>query len=317
LPRRLTGILKKDVGEIQGNNMKPELRRSFKRSLLSTALLLAIPLHVLSQPLPSLSFEDFLTARFTVDDPSWNLGTLCPVDSNIVAARVLREYGSMFVAGDPVQLPDTCLFRGEAEVKRFQKKLKTKTVYSGGIPITLQQQAAEGLQASVEQAALEGLSISPLDGAIAGSRSYGDTLMLWNGRFFRALDHWTRRGRLTAEDREAISRVDLQKRIEMIIEWEAQGIYFSTDRTRSIFTSTAPPGASQHLSMLAFDVVEYGQPTVREILNRNGWFQTVVGDPPHFTFLGLPEDELQRRGLLLIARGNHRYWVPNLSQPTR
>ena len=297
--------------------MRPELRRSFTYYLLFTTLLIALPLGAPSQPLRSFSFEEYLTARFTPANPSWNLGTLCPVDSNVVAARVMREYGSMFVAGDSIELPDTCMFGGEPEVKRFQKKLKTKTVYSGGLPITLQLKAAEGLQASIEQAALEGFSIRPLDGAIAGSRSYGDTLMLWNGRFFRALDYWTRRGSLTAEDRDAISRVDLQKRIEMIIEWEARGIYFSTDRTRSIFTSTAPPGASQHLSMIAFDVVEYGQPTVREILNSNGWFQTVVGDPPHFTYLGLHEGELARRGLQLIARGSHRYWVPNLSAPTR
>lgn len=274
---------------------------------------MALP--AVSQPLQS--FEDYLIERFTLADASWNLESLCPVNSNVVAARVLREYGSMFVAGDSVDLPDTCLFRGESEVKRFQKKLKTKTVYTGGIPITLQQQAAEGLQTSVEQAAREGFSIRPLDGAIAGSRSYGDTLMLWNGRFFRALDHWTRQGRLTADDREAISRLDLQKRIEKIIEWETLGIYFSTDRTRSIFTSTAPPGASQHLSMIAFDVVEYGQPAVRGILNRNGWYQTVVGDPPHFTFLGLPEEELPRRGLQLVTRGSHRYWVPSLSPSTR
>lgn len=297
--------------------MRPERRRPFRYYLLFTALLLAMPRYVLSQPLRSFSFEEYLTARFTQADPSWNLGALCPVDSNIVAARVLREYGSMFVAGDSVELPDTCMFGGEAGVKRFQKQLKTKTVYSGGIPITLQLQAADGLQASIEQAAREGFSIRPLDGAIAGSRSYGDTLMLWNGRFFRALDYWTRHGRLTAADRDAISRVDLEKRIEMIIEWEARGIYFSTDRTRSIFTSTAPPGASQHLSMIAFDVVEYGQPTVREILNSNGWFQTVVDDPPHFTYLGLHEGELPGRGLQLVARGSHRYWVPNLSAPTR
>jgi hypothetical protein len=295
--------------------MRTERRRPFTYYFLFTALLLGMPPYVASQPLRSFSFEEYLTARFAQADPSWNLGTLCPVDSNVVAARVLREYGSMFIA-DAVHLPDTCMFAGEGEVKRFQKKLETKTVYSGGIAITLQTQAAEALQAAVEQATREGLSIRPLDGAIAGSRSYGDTLMLWNGRFFKALDYWTRRGRLTADDREAISRVDLQKRIEMIMEWEALGIYFSTDRTRSIFTSTAPPGASQHLSMIAFDAVEYGHPAVREILNRNGWYQTVVGDPPHFTYLGWREAELPRRGLQLIARGSHRYWVPKLPAPT-
>jgi hypothetical protein len=280
-------------------------------------LALAGPQVTLSQPLASLSLDQFLTDRYAKWNPSWNLETLCPISTSVVAARVFREYGSMFAAGDSVELPSACVYGGESTVMSFQKKLKTKRIESGGVPIELQIAAADALQKAIEQALERRGSITPLDGAIAGSRSYGDTLMLWNGRFFSALDYWTRRGRLTAADRDAISRLGLQKRIEKIMEWEAQGIYFGTDRRRSIFTSTAPPGASQHLAMIAFDVVEYGRPEIREILNRNGWFQTVVGDPPHFTYLGLPETELPGRGLQLVAKGGHRYWVPSLPPVTR
>jgi hypothetical protein len=107
--------------------------------------------------------------------------------------------------------------------------------------------------------------------------------------------------------------MELEAKIRQILEWEELGIFFSTDRSRSILTSTAPPGASQHIAMLAFDVVEYWSPEVREILNRNGWYQTVVGDAPHFTFLGLPEAELPGRGLKLVYKGGHNFWVPNLT----
>jgi hypothetical protein len=268
------------------------------------------------QPTTLRSFETFITARFGKADPEWKIDNFCPITTDIVAARVLREYGAMFAASDAVTLPASCIYRGETDVLTFQKSLATSTVETGGIRISLQAKAAESLQSALTEASGKGLSITPYDGAIAGSRSYGDTLRLWNGRFFSALDHWTRRGRLTEADRIAVTGVSLQKRIEMILQWESQGIFFSTDRSRSIFSSTAPPGTSQHLSMLAFDVTEYTSPEIRQIMNRYGWFQTVVGDPVHFTFLGVPETELPARGLKPFERGSHRYWVPNLATLT-
>ncbi len=36
---------------------------------------------------------------------------------------------------------------------------------------------------------------------------------------------------------------------------------------------------------------------VREILAKHGWFQTVVSDQPHFTFLGVPENQLVEFGI--------------------
>ena len=267
----------------------------------------------IGQPLASPTFEEFLASRFSRTDPKWQLDKFCAIATDVVAARVLPEYGAMFAAADTVQLPPSCMYRGETDVTEFRRKLATASVDVRGISITLQVKAAEALKRSIAEAESRGLAITPYDGAVAGSRSYGETLMLWNGRFFSGLDYWIRRGRLTEVDRTAVTGLDLQKRIATIINWESQGIYFSTDKTRSIFSSVAPPGASQHLSMLAFDVTEYYQPEIREILYRNGWYQTVVGDPLHFTFLGVPEVELQSRGLQLVDRGGNRYWVPNLS----
>lgn len=268
-------------------------------------------------PSPSQTFESYLEKRFKSADPNWTIESLCPTQASAAAARIFRSYGSVFVVEDPVTLPAACIYDGESAVLKFQKALRTRSVLVGGIWLTFQEPAADALQRAVNQADEMGLRITPLDGAIAGSRTYGDSLRLWNGRFFRALDYWTRVGRLTADERDAITRADLQRKVEMVLEWEGRGIFFSTDRTRSILSSTAPPGASQHLSMLAFDVVEYGRPEIREVMNRNGWFQTVVDDPPHFTYLGVPDIELPARGLLVVQKGTHRYWIPNMSTPIR
>ena len=64
--------------------------------------------------------------------------------------------------------------------------------------------------------------------------------------------------------------------------------------------------------MLAFDVKEYENLRVRLIMERNGWFQTVISDLPHFTFLGLPEVQLRSRGLKSVQRNGHKYWVPDI-----
>jgi hypothetical protein len=262
---------------------------------------------------PPASFEQFLTARFGKADPAWKMETFCPVATDVVAARVLREYGAVFASVDSVTLPPRCIYRTENEVVDFQKSVTKGTVEPGGIRIELQARAAEALQRAIDEAARSRLTITPYDGAIAGSRSYGDSLRLWNGRFFSALDYWTRRGKLTEADVSLVLGAELERRIEIVLGWEAQGIFFSTDRRRSIFSSTASPGASQHLTMLAFDVAEYGRPEVRALMNGNGWFQTVVGDPLHFTFLGVAEADLPGRGLKPMDRGGHRYWVPNIS----
>lgn len=80
----------------------------------------------------------------------------------------------------------------------------------------------------------------------------------------------------------------------------------------SILFSVAAPGASQHLSMLAFDINEYDNAKVREILERHGWFQTVRNDKPHFTFLGHRREDLSKLGLREIETRNGKYWIPNV-----
>jgi hypothetical protein len=65
--------------------------------------------------------------------------------------------------------------------------------------------------------------------------------------------------------------------------------------------------------MLAFDANEFLDARVREILAAHGWFQTVLSDLPHFTFLGLKEDELPSRGLKCVEAVGQRFWIPDVA----
>jgi len=298
-------------------------RHGVLQNLKLILLVLVVAQTAISQASSPVYFEEVVKKRFSSGEPKadWSFERFCPVSTSIVAARVLEDYGAMFVANESILLPHSCIQAGEGDVIRYQKSLKTKCIDIAGVRINFQAAAADAIQSAIDEAAAKDLSLTVLDGAIGGGRSYGETVMLWNSRFFPAMEFWIRRGRLSETDREAIGRLDLQKKVEKVLEWEAQGIYFSTDRTRSIFTSTAPPGTSQHLALIAMDVTEFWNPELRTILNRNGWFQTVVDDPAHFTYLGYTASELPGRGLRAIYKGSQQYWIPNLSpkaaiQPT-
>ena len=105
----------------------------------------------------------------------------------------------------------------------------------------------------------------------------------------------------------------LFQQVQTILELEEKGIYFSKDFSKSILNSVAAPGASQHNLMLAFDVTQFGNPKVRQILANNGWFQTVASDLPHFTYLGFAENDLEALGLHRQKVGAQIFWVPNMN----
>ena len=288
------------------------------RTICGLMAILALAAHVsFSQGPPAIYFEQFLTRRFAkpTDKEPWTVEKLCPVTSSVVARRVFSGYGAMFSAHESVVVPDVCIYPGESDVVRYQSAMTTDVIEFGTVRVELQKVAAEKLRSAVAEAQAAGMRITPLDGAIAGRRSFGQTLMLWNSRLIPGLEFWIKRGRLGEADRNEITSLELPKKIEKVLEWESRGIFFSTSRTRSILTSTAPPGASQHLGLIAFDVVEYGDGEIQAILNRNGWYQTIVDDPPHFTYLGVPEIELPSRGLRSVQKGGYKYWIPNLAPP--
>jgi hypothetical protein len=216
----------------------------------------------------------------------------------------------MFAASDDVVVPRKCIFDSEQDVNAFQKTLKTKTSIISGVTIELQEAAMDALLDVIEE--IRPRRFTPLDGAIAGRRNYADTVRIWNSRFIPALNYWVSKGKIARSDASSALLMPVPAQVEKIVDWESRGLYFNTGRTRSIFSSVAPPGTSQHLSLLAFDIVQDNDRLIREALNRNGWFQTVVGDTPHFTYLGLPETELPKLGLRVVIRGGHKFWIPSI-----
>lgn len=241
-----------------------------------------------------------------------NLDLICP-PANPVARRILEEYGAVFVADKKVKPPPVCIFTNEEQVARFQDDAGFKAEYIGYDEVELQPAALKHLLKAREEAQKEGLDITPRDGAEAGRRNYEDSVRLWNSRFEPALDYWLAQGRLTADDVNRLRSLPLSQQVAEVLELERSGIYFSKDLSKSILYSIAAPGTSQHIAMLAFDVNEFENPRVREIMAKHGWFQTVLSDLPHFTFLGRKEKDLPKLGLRSVEANGQVFWIPNVS----
>src|SRR5690606_16903621 len=144
--------------------------------------------------------------------------------------------------------------------------------------------AMDGLRKAISEATAASLSITPR-GADSAKRTYNETIELWKSRVDPALKHWVANGRLAQTDADKIRALSIFDQVIEVLKLEEKGIYFAKDLSKSIIYSVAPPGTSQHLSLLALDVTQHDDAKVRKILADNGWFQTVASDLPHFTFL--------------------------------
>jgi hypothetical protein len=224
----------------------------------------------------------------------------------------LHDYGAMFVGAPDILPPPLCVFTSEEQVSDFQTAAGIAAATIGDAVIELQPAAMSALLRARAAAMAEGLDITPRDGAEAARRSFADTVRLWNSRFLPGLAHWTSMGRLSAEDADRLRALPIPEQVSEVLELERQGIFFSKDLSKSVLYSIAAPGTSQHIAMLAFDANEFLDARVREILAHHGWFQTVLSDLPHFTFLGLAEAELPGRGLKATEVNGQKFWIPNV-----
>jgi hypothetical protein len=127
-----------------------------------------------------------------------------------------------------------------------------------------------------------------------------------------ALEHWVGENKISAAEANRIAAMSPFEQVAVVLGLEENGIYFAKDLSKSILYSVAPPGTSQHLSMLALDINEFNDEKVRSILARNGWYQTVVSDLPHFTFLGVAEPGLPDLGLKKIDANGQVFWIPDI-----
>ncbi|QYO67629.1 hypothetical protein [Leptolyngbya sp. 7M] len=167
------------------------------------------------------------------------------------------------------------------------------------------------LKKALDDARGQGKRITPR-GSDAARRNYSGTVELWKSRVEPGLVHWTGKGRITKGEADRIRGLSPFDQVPEIFRLEEQGIFFAKDLSKSIIYSVAPPGTSQHLSLLALDVEEHNDRTVRALLAKHGWYQTVVSDLPHFTFLGVSESELSSLGLKKTSDGGRDYWLPAL-----
>jgi hypothetical protein len=264
------------------------------------------------------------------------------------ARQLLAYYGAMFVARG-VALPPTVLFPDAFATAQWQTALDTTTHPMGRWPMKLQATAMAALQVAAAAARRNGFSITPR-ASDSGARSYEQTVSLWRGRLDAAVWHWRQVGRLSAETAARLERLTIPEQIRAIAAMESgvqpdaavgaakpasgaaahtpgsagapeieragarsRPMWFGAQFRHSIFASVAPPGTSQHLSLLAFDVAEHEQPHVRALLEEHGWFQTVRGDLPHFTYLGRRERELPDVGLRRVRARQRGFWIPALA----
>jgi hypothetical protein len=255
-------------------------------------------------------FYDVL--RKTLKKRKTNIESICP-PADSVARRVLEDYGAMFVAGRKVMPPPVCVFTSEEEVTKFQRQAGFVSETIGDDEIELQPEAMKQLLKARSEANKEDLDITPRGGTEAARRNYADSMRLWDTRFLPALDYWVGQRRLSLEEATRLRSLPLHDQVAAVLDLEKNEIYFSKDLSKSILYSIAAPGTSQHIAMLALDVTEFQDARVREILARHGWFQTVLSDLPHFTFLGLKEDELSKHGLKRVVAGEQTFWIPNVT----
>ncbi|HEY3137545.1 MAG TPA: hypothetical protein VGL29_16065 [Blastocatellia bacterium] len=233
-----------------------------------------------------------------------------------VEKRLFAEYGAMFVT--TATPPPVIVFPDAAQVETFQASLSVSRAVLGEHQIELQSEALGALVSAAGMITAKGNSFSAR-AADAGRRSYQDTEKLWMRNVTRGLDHWRSLGRISPERAESIRQLPVEQQVRQILELEETGeLFFGTFFDKSILYSVAAPGASQHLSMLAFDVAEYEDPQVEEALGRHGWYRTVPADLPHFTYLGHEREALRRLGLTRAKRSSgervYDFWVPDLSR---
>jgi hypothetical protein len=235
--------------------------------------------------------------------------------SSAVERRLFSEYGAVFTtAATP---PPTVIFANASEVEQFQASLSVRRARSGEFEIELQSQALGSLFSAVEALGRQNGRITAR-AADSGARSYQDTVGLWLRNVTRGLDHWESAGGLSASQAQVIRDLPPLEQVAVILELEeTQQILFGTFFDRSILYSVAAPGASQHLSLLAFDVAEYKDVEVERELGLYGWYRTVPNDLPHFTYLGRTPEGLADAGLIRATREyeerSYSFWIPDVA----
>ncbi|MEH2327186.1 MAG: D-alanyl-D-alanine carboxypeptidase family protein [Nostoc sp.] len=186
---------------------------------------------------------------------------------------LLRNYGAVFVNQDVgIKLPQKDIFANEQETQEFQGSLTMDHV-DGTKDCYLQKSAADALKkARVRQQ----IPLKSGYGSGDCTRTFNTNLIFWQ----------------KYANNQILAKVQQGKETKVL------GL-------------VAPPGTSQHLWGLAIDL-HVSSKEQRKALNQNGWFQTVQNDLPHWTYVGLTEDNLPLFGFKKQVVGGITYWITPL-----
>jgi D-alanyl-D-alanine carboxypeptidase len=183
---------------------------------------------------------------------------------------LLRTYGAVFVNQDAgIKLPPKNIFANEQETQKFQATLKMGHV-DGTNDCYLQKSAADALNKARIQ---KHIPLKSGYGSGDCTRTFNTNLRFWQ----------------KYASNQVLAKVQQGKETKIL------GL-------------VAPPGTSQHLWGLAIDL-RVGSKEQRKALNENGWFQTVENDVPHWTYMGLAEDNLPLFGFNKQVVGGITYWI--------
>ncbi len=201
---------------------------------------------------------------------------------------LLRAYGTVFVNPDVgIKLPPKHIFANEQETQNFQATLtmgqvdSTKDCY-------LQKSAADALN---KARSLQKIPLKSGYGSGDCTRTFNTNLRFWykyaNNQVLTNLRFWYKYA-----NNQVLAKVKEGKETKIL------GL-------------VAPPGTSQHLWGLAIDL-RVGSKEQKKALNENGWFQTVENDVPHWTYVGLAEENLPLFGFKRRVVRGITYWITPL-----
>ncbi|MFW9258441.1 D-alanyl-D-alanine carboxypeptidase family protein [Nostoc sp. CALU 546] len=186
---------------------------------------------------------------------------------------LLRAYGAVFVNQDiGMKLPPKHIFANEQETQDFQATLTMGHV-DGTRDCYLQKSAAEALN---KARSLQRIPLKSGYGSGDCTRTFNTNLRFW----------------YKYANNQVLAKVKAGKETKIL------GL-------------VAPPGTSQHLWGLAIDL-RVGSKEQRKALNQNGWFQTVENDIPHWTYVGLSEENLPMFGFNKQVVRGITYWITPL-----
>src|SRR5438045_2751374 len=77
-------------------------------------------------------------------------------------------------------------------------------------------------------------TLTPRGAAAASTGAYEKTADLGKARFLPGLTYWIGRKRIKPAEAAAARQAPIHEQVAMVLEWEKKGIYFSTDKSKSI-----------------------------------------------------------------------------------